>query len=116
MAITFTGSVQSYPAVSAAMFGGNNMFKYNLIEGPGASFNDAANALGVTGIRYPGGSMTEQDFDVTRPDAPPASWTSDQPFVGVTEFLTYAAQSGREATIVLPTARMEALAAAVSAI
>ena len=106
MAITFTGSVQSYPAVSAAMFGGNNMFKYNLIEGPGASFNDAANALGVTGIRYPGGSMTEQDFDVTRPDAPPASWTSDQPFVGVTEFLTYAAQSGREATIVLPTARM----------
>jgi hypothetical protein len=106
MTLTFTGSVWSGQAVTPAMFGGNNMFKYNLIDAQGASFDAAAKALGVTGIRYPGGTMTEQDFDVTRPNAAPASWTSGQPFVGVTEFLTYAARTGTGATIVLPTAKM----------
>lgn len=101
---TFAGSTQF--AVSSAMFGANDLFKYNFLSGPNDSYPTALELLGATGLRYPGGSMTETDFDVFHPDAPPLGYTSDQPYVGVSEFLEFAETEGRTATIVLPTAKM----------
>ena len=95
-------------AVSEAMFGANDLFLYDRLSGANATFPIAASLLGTTGLRYPGGAMTETDFDVTHPDAAPPSQASDPHFQGVSEFLQFTKDSGREATIVLPTAKMYA--------
>ena len=50
--------------------------------------------------------MTETDFDVNDPDGPPIGQPVGKPYVGISEFLTYSATTGRPATIVLPTAKM----------
>lgn len=88
------------------MFGANCLFKYNLINGNYKSYTSSLDLLHVTGLRYPGGSMTESDFDVCNPDSRPMTYTSERPFVGVSEFLNYVKATGRAATIVLPTAKM----------
>lgn len=106
-------TVLDYPmptafVVSEAMFGGNDLFKYNWLSGPKASFPDAANTLGLSSLRYPGGSMTESDFDVFHPDGPPLNAVPGAPYVGITEFLNFASASERPVTITLPTAKMYA--------
>jgi Ca2+-binding RTX toxin-like protein len=92
--------------VSAEMFGGNNLFLHNHLSGESASFPVAADLLGVTGLRFPGGAMTEYFFDIDNPDGPPLNKSESEVFVGITEFLDYAASTGRPPTIVLPTFRM----------
>ncbi|MFC3183268.1 calcium-binding protein [Cypionkella sinensis] len=92
--------------VGEAMFGANCLFKYNLIKGNYQSYPQSLSLLHVTGLRYPGGSMTESDFDVRNPDSRPLTYTSDRPFVGISDFLNFVNLTGRSATIVLPTAKM----------
>lgn len=92
--------------VSADMFGGNNLFLHNLLSEEGASFPAAADLLGVTGLRFPGGAMTEYFFDIDNPDGPPLNGSDSEASVGITEFLEYAVSTGRPPTIVLPTFRM----------
>mgnify|MGYP006133620691 CR=1 FL=1 len=48
------------------MFGGNVLANRGDIVGPG-SYDDAINGLNVTGLRYPGGALTEKYFDITNP-------------------------------------------------
>lgn len=93
-------------SVSEAMFGGNDLFKYNWLSGPTASFKDAADLVGLSSLRYPGGTMTESDFDVFHPDGPPLNAVAGTPYVGITEFLNFASASERPVTITLPTAKM----------
>lgn len=106
MTTILTGTESTSNTVTEAMFGGNNLFKYNLLNGPNATFPIAADLLAVTGLRYPGGAMAETDFDVTQPNAEPLTFPANRPFVGVSEFLNFAEETGRAATIVLPTAKM----------
>jgi len=106
MQYVFEGATQSSEKVTAAMFGGNLLFKFNLISQGESTFVGAADLLGVTGLRYPGGTMTEKDFDVTNPNARPDSLPSTADFVGISDFLKFTQASGRDATIVLPTAKL----------
>ena len=106
MVFTFNSGTALSEKISSAMFGGNDLFETNLLSGPNGTFPAAAELLGITALRYPGGTMTEQDFDVTQPDSPPVSKAPGVPFVGITEFLNFAGSSDLPVTIVLPTSKL----------
>ena len=87
------------------MFGGNLLASRGVLTCPG-SYDEAINGLGVTGLRYPGGSLTERYFDITNPDAttqtnPITGETTD--FIPISEFLSYANINGQAVTIAIPT-------------
>ncbi|ANT63218.1 hypothetical protein AYJ57_22330 (plasmid) [Salipiger sp. CCB-MM3] len=91
--------------VGAALFGGNILAPRGEMTGTG-SYAEAVSQLGVTGLRYPGGSLTEYYFDLADPDATLASHAmtgAETTFIPLSEFMGYAAQTGHAVTIVLPT-------------
>ena len=53
--------------VSAGLFGGNFLFSVNKNL---KNFGDALKLLDVNGLRYPGGGITEEQFDVRNPNSP----------------------------------------------
>jgi hypothetical protein len=73
---------------------------------PRGDHSDAIAALGVTGLRYPGGSLTEYMFDITNPNA---TELVDQrtgelrPVLPLDQFLAYAQATEQPVTIVIPT-------------
>jgi alpha-L-arabinofuranosidase len=102
---TFTEGFFEGAAATEGLFGGNLLASRGILMGPG-SYDEAINGLGVTGLRYPGGSLTEEYFDITNPDATTATSnitgeTTD--FIPISEFLSYANANGQEVTIVVPT-------------
>ncbi|MFD0860426.1 type I secretion protein [Roseovarius aquimarinus] len=87
------------------LFGGN-VIATRTEEEPQDSFVAPVEALGVTSLRYPGGSLTEQFFDLSDPDAVRAidaatGETTD--FIPLSEIMGYAAETGRSVNIVIPT-------------
>lgn len=98
--ITTTGA----PA-GAALFGGNILAPRTAMTGEG-SYAEALAALNVTGLRYPGGSLTEYYFDLATPDAATASHAEtgeETRFIPLSDFMTYAGEAGHAVTVVLPT-------------
>lgn len=94
-------------AYGDAFFGGNFLFNRDRL-GPDGTYDDAADALDIGHLRYPGGSITEHYFDPSDPDkatAVEASTGRVFELTGFTEFMTWAEDTGRSVTIVLPTAR-----------
>ena len=85
--------------ITTHLFGGN-------VLSPRGDHSDAIAALGVTGLRYPGGSLTEYMFDITNPNA---TELVDQrtgelrPVLPLDEFLAYAQAAEQPVTIVIPT-------------
>lgn len=94
---------QNSGTISPEMFGGNLLFRYDVISGAGATYGAVADYLGVSSLRYPGGTMTEINFDVNNPDSPPLGVKSGSSFVGVTPFLEYANSTNRGVNMVIPT-------------
>lgn len=98
-------------AVTEALFGVNLLFKRNDVsseDGQESSFAQATEALGASGLRYPGGTMTEKwgaDF-YAAPNTRPAHLEAGDAFVGLDQFLQFAGAQGQGATIVLPTAHL----------
>ncbi|WP_353475785.1 type I secretion protein (plasmid) [Salipiger sp. H15] len=89
----------------AALFGGNVLAPRGEMTGDG-SYAEAIEALGVTGLRYPGGSLTEYYFDLGNPDAATATHAvtgAETGFIPISEFMAYAGEAGHAVTIVLPT-------------
>lgn len=87
------------------LFGGNILASRGDLEGPG-SYAEAVDDLGVTTLRYPGGSLTEDLFDIGNPDAAEVvdnetGEVSD--FIPLSDFMSYAAETGHPVTIVVPT-------------
>lgn len=98
--ISFAGET-----AGAHLFGGNVLAPRGDMTGPG-SYAEAVQDLNVTGLRYPGGSLTETLFDISNPDASTATHadtgeTTD--FIPISEFMSYAEETGQPVTIVLPT-------------
>jgi hypothetical protein len=90
---------------SPDLFGGNILAPRTPMTGPN-SHAEAVEALGVTTMRYPGGSLTESFFDISNPDARTATdnETGEQvDFMPISDLMAYAGDSGRAVTIVLPT-------------
>ncbi|MGH1368163.1 MAG: calcium-binding protein [Maritimibacter sp.] len=97
--------------VTEAFFGANLLYKRNELTdatGEDASFVQAVEALGVTALRYPGGTMTEKwgAAFVADPNTRPEHLDPGAGFVGLDEFITFTAENGYGATIVLPTAHL----------
>lgn len=109
--------------VTSAHFGGNLLFDRdrtgdgNSDTGPSQTFDDASRALGITGIRYPGGTLTELYFDINNPnDVPQNSSLADlfdpdrygpqvPSTLSLNSALDFAATEGLSFTLVLPTFR-----------
>lgn len=93
--------------VRPELFGGNTLYSLNSLD-PDGSFVQAVDQLGVTGLRYPGGTMTEEwgaaFYD--DPNTLPAHVTDAYSFIGLDAFLDWTAAQGRAATIVLPTSHL----------
>ncbi|MEL7469764.1 MAG: hypothetical protein AAFN27_15015 [Pseudomonadota bacterium] len=107
-------------ALDAADFGANFLFnRVSFSEGVGdaGGFDEVAEQLGVTHLRYPGGTMTEDQFSLTDPEATfqatnlttgaPIENAARHDLTPMSEFLAYAAEAGAMVTIVLPSARYQ---------
>lgn len=91
--------------VAPQMFGGNLLFDRDRVA-EGGTFPLAASQLGLTGLRYPGGSITESLFDIRNPDATEAVDPDSglaRAVMPLSEFLAHAAAAGMAPTLVLPT-------------
>ena len=109
--------------ITSAHFGGNLLFDRDRVgndssgSGPSPTFDDASRALGLTGIRYPGGALTEKCFDLNNPNSPLQNISQIGQFdpdrggpqlpstLGLNAALDFAATEGLSFTLVLPTFR-----------
>ena len=83
--------------VNTGIFGGNFLFHKNSISNEG-TFDEAADQLGVEGLRYPGGAISEVLFDIGNPDSPTAIDPVSGDVVSVTpisDFLEFAVETDR---------------------
>lgn len=89
--------------IASAMFGGNILSTGDRV-GPG-TFDDKAKLLSITGLRYPGGSLTEDFFDIRNPDATKAVSAAGRTteLMPLSTFMDYATDQGFPVTLVIPT-------------
>ncbi|SEK98982.1 Hemolysin-type calcium-binding repeat-containing protein [Roseivivax marinus] len=93
------------------LFGGNIIAHRDSLNF--GSLEELAGDLGVTNLRYPGGSLTEYYFDISQPDAATATHRESGEivdFVSLSSFAEMASEIGASATIVIPTARFLSVA------
>lgn len=93
--------------VTSDLFGGNTLYTHNEVAA-GTSFDEALHQVGIDGLRYPGGTMTEvwgEGF-IRAPNTRPDVAEGEHTFVGLHDFLTYAQSQGQPVTIVLPTSHL----------
>jgi len=91
--------------IGPSYFGANILATRDRL-GPDGTYDDMANQLGINAVRYPGGSLTERYFDITNPDQTSTLHYitgQPQPLLPFSEFMQFAADTGRPALIVLPT-------------
>lgn len=109
---TFSTSTQILPdhvaqgaTASANLFGGNILATRGTMTGDG-SYAELVGDLGVTGLRYPGGSLTEYNFDISDPDASVVTHAvtgETSSFIPLSDFMSFASDNGNGVTIVIPT-------------
>ncbi|MEO0999032.1 MAG: calcium-binding protein [Pseudomonadota bacterium] len=86
--------------ITSDLFGANILYQADLVDG---TFGQKVESLGVSHIRFPGGGVTERDFDPTDPDARPVEAWED--WTTLTEFLAFCKETGHKPVLVLPTKR-----------
>lgn len=95
----FDYSFKSGNQVTEAHFGANMVFSANSL-GSGETMTAAQNLTGATGIRYPGGSVTEKFFDVKNPENDRAGSVE---LVPLSKFMTWCNHNQISPIIVVPT-------------
>lgn len=98
--LTLLSDPEESKSISAGMFGTNYLTRY-YSPAPDGNFAAAMELVGVTNLRYPGGSMTEESFLVTDPDR--VVDELGRRLTPLNSFLDLAKTSGSEVTIVIPT-------------
>lgn len=87
------------------VFGANILSSRDQI-GEEGTYDDKADALGIEHIRYPGGSLTEDYFDLRNPDkefAIDPDTGKEVELLPYSEFMEYAEENDIDVTVVLPT-------------
>lgn len=116
--LSFVGS-----EITSKLFGGNLLFDRdrvgidNSVPGPSQTFDNAVHLLGITGIRYPGGTLAEKSFDLNSPNSNLQNFSQNSLFdpdrggplisstLGLNSALDFAAEGDMSFTFVLPTFR-----------
>ncbi|MEM9249775.1 MAG: hypothetical protein AAGB05_13905 [Pseudomonadota bacterium] len=105
MAIEWTEAALRTQRVEREMFGTNMLFDRDQI-GQDGTFDDSMRALGISDVRFPGGSITEWYFDINDPDAT-LVWAPDRnawrEVMPLSEFLTWAGAQDVGVNLVVPT-------------
>lgn len=100
--------------VTTAHFGGNIIATRNGVSA-GGPFQQGVDTLGLSSLRYPGGTVTEQYFDphgtvweqlFGSDRSEVATADDDTSVLGPTPFFQYATENGHSVTFVLPTASL----------
>jgi Ca2+-binding RTX toxin-like protein len=94
-----SGTLRSDP-IPQQFFGANFLIGRDSLSG---SFDAKASYLGVTNLRYPGGGIAEDLFDINDPDNVPPSATGS--LETLSRFLAYCGARGIAPVLVLPTKR-----------
>lgn len=90
---------------TVALFGGNVLSYRNSLDAQNG-YAGAIDDLGVTNLRFPGGSLTEYYFDINIPDSAVGVHSETgqiKPLIPLSDFMSFAAANGHTATIVIPT-------------
>lgn len=89
--------------ISESLFGAN--FLANRDRFGHGTFDEKVMELKIQALRYPGGSLTEELFDLRQPNRTSAVDRNGvtHEIVALTDFLSYASEAGLAATIVIPT-------------
>lgn len=91
--------------ISSELFGANILATVDSL-GPAGTYEPVIENLGVSHVRYPGGALAEQYFDITDPTrsvAESAITGQAVPFLPYDDFMTWAETNDLEVTIVIPT-------------
>ncbi|MEM1297815.1 MAG: hypothetical protein AAGH68_00955 [Pseudomonadota bacterium] len=124
-----SGSLLVGNTIDAGHFGTNYLFNRESFDeniGSGA-FDETATHLGISHLRYPGGTIAETQFDLANPDntlqatnlltGGAIPQTAQHRLTPLSDFLTAAAAMDAQVTVVLPTARyLDAIQAGGSAL
>ncbi|SIT18661.1 Hemolysin-type calcium-binding repeat-containing protein [Roseivivax lentus] len=90
------------------LFGGNVLANRGNATGEG-SYEQLAEEIGVSSLRYPGGSLTEEYFDLSNPDSPQQVGNETGEivdFIPISDFLEMASSVKASVSIVIPTRNM----------
>lgn len=98
--------------ITRDLFGSNTLFHRDSVEQDG-NLDQVIRAAGVTFLRYPGGTVTEEYFDLSNPNSQIGTNIMDviagndnprtQDIVPLSEFLDYCSAENMSAVVVLPT-------------
>lgn len=100
--LTETENFDAKP-ISSSMFGTNFVITNEIEFTPNSSSVALLEGLHVDNLRYPGGSVTEQQFDMTQPNLATAADGSGKAIVPMNQFFEVAGQIGADVTLVIPT-------------
>ncbi len=109
MELSIDASLLKYSGslITTKLFGANILFDRDRVaEHPNSTlrptYDDAVRELSIENIRYPGGSITEDLFDIENPNA---SIQNGQDVMGLSDFISFLSTNRSSGTIVIPTAR-----------
>lgn len=88
--------------VDPNLFGGNILANRGGLDEHSSAIDD----LGITTLRFPGGSITEHYFDINNPDSPIVVHNDTGEvgeFIPLSDFMNYAETNGHAVSIVIPT-------------
>lgn len=88
---------QGSDPISSSLFGGNLLFNSDRLTG---TFSDKITQLGITHLRYPGGRIAEDQFDITDPDG---AWAD--PSINLSSYLSFCRDKGFIPNIIIPMRR-----------
>ncbi len=89
----------STDAITSAQLGSNFLFDRDKL-GSQNDYETIVENVGIEYIRYPGGSVTEDRFDIASPNSTTSGGKTLTP---LSDFLTYANDTGKKVIIVIPT-------------
>ncbi|MEM9581736.1 MAG: hypothetical protein AAGA08_01335 [Pseudomonadota bacterium] len=91
-------------AAAPSLFGGNVLSTRNELN-TADGYAGAIDDLGVTNLRFPGGSLTEYYFDITDPDSDTGVHSETgqiKSLIPLSDFMAFAQENGHAVTLVLP--------------